>query len=135
MIAMVTLDEILESIDLPRGTDMGVRPCPGCTTKQRIIRGLADILATTAGESAGRAFRNPIAGELLGELAPGLIEAGALGIAKRPKVKRKASAYSKKFGKAFKKVQGKFKKQSGCWKKGGYRRCVKEAHKLAKKMR
>ena len=49
--------------------------------------------------------------------------------------KRKASAYSKKYSKAFKKVQKRFKKKNGCWKKNGLKGCVKEAHKLAKRMR
>ncbi len=49
------------------------------------------------------------------------------------KVVRKASAYSKRYGKAFKKVAGKYKKKSGGWKKNGFKRAQKEAHKLAKK--
>lgn len=51
------------------------------------------------------------------------------------KIKRKASDYSKKFGKAFKKVQKEFKKKDGCWRKGGYKACVKKAHQVAKRMR
>ena len=47
--------------------------------------------------------------------------------------KRKASAYSKKYGAAFKKVASKHKTKSGSWKKGGFKRAQKEAHKLAKK--
>jgi len=49
----------------------------------------------------------------------------------KPKRKRrKNTAYSK----AFKKVQSKYKKANGQWKKGGFGRAVKEAHKLAKKV-
>ena len=51
------------------------------------------------------------------------------------KVKRKASAYSKKYGKAFKKVAGKYKLKSGKWAKDGFKRAQKAAHKLAKNMR
>ena len=51
------------------------------------------------------------------------------------KVKRKASAYSLKYGRAFKKVAGKYKLKSGKWAKNGFKRAQKEAHKLAKKMR
>lgn len=51
------------------------------------------------------------------------------------KVKRKASAYSIKYGKAFKKVAGKYKLKSGKWAKDGFRRAQKAAHKLAKTMR
>ncbi len=51
------------------------------------------------------------------------------------KVKRKASAYSIKYGKAFKKVANKYKLKSGKWGKNGFKRAQKAAHKLAKKMR
>ena len=47
--------------------------------------------------------------------------------------KRKASAYSKKYGRAFKEVQGKFKLKSGAWMKNGFKRAQKAAHALAKK--
>ena len=51
------------------------------------------------------------------------------------KVKRKASAYAKKYGRAFKKIQNKYKTKAGKWKKDGFKRAQKEAHKLAKRMR
>ena len=51
------------------------------------------------------------------------------------KVKRKASAYSKKYGKAFKKVAGKYKLKSGKWAKDGFKRAQKAAHKMAKTMK
>jgi hypothetical protein len=51
------------------------------------------------------------------------------------KAKRKASAYSKKYGRAFKRVAGKYKLKSGKWAKDGFKRAQKAAHKLAKKMR
>ena len=46
---------------------------------------------------------------------------------------RKASAYSKRYGKAFKKVEGKYKTKSGAWAKDGFKRAQKAAHALAKK--
>lgn len=51
------------------------------------------------------------------------------------KVKRKASAYSKKYGRAFKKVANQYKKKSGAWKANGFKNAQKAAHKLAKRMR
>ena len=48
-----------------------------------------------------------------------------------PKPKRKASAYSKRYGAAFRKVAGRFKKKNGSWKTNGYRNAVRAAHKLA----
>ena len=49
------------------------------------------------------------------------------------KVKRKASAYSKRYGAAFRKVAGRFKLKNGSWKKNGFKNAQKAAHKLAKK--
>ena len=51
------------------------------------------------------------------------------------KRKRKASAYSKKYGRAFKSVASKYKLKSGSWKKNGFRLAQKAAHKKAKGMR
>jgi len=48
------------------------------------------------------------------------------------KVKRKASAYSKKYGAAFKRLAPKYKLKSGSWKQGGFKACQKAAHKEAK---
>ena len=50
-------------------------------------------------------------------------------------VKRKTSAYSKKYGKAFKQVAHKFKKKNGGWRAGGFKAAQKAAHKKAKGMR
>ena len=46
--------------------------------------------------------------------------------------KRKASAASKRYGRAFKKVAPKYKLKSGKWKVNGFRSAVRAAHKLAK---
>ena len=53
-------------------------------------------------------------------------------LAAAEKKPRKASAYSKRYGKAFKKVSPDFKKMNGDWKKNGFRSAVRAAHKLAK---
>ena len=47
--------------------------------------------------------------------------------------RRKASAYSKKYKKAFKKIAPRYKLKSGKWKKGGFKAAVKAAHKAVKK--
>ena len=49
----------------------------------------------------------------------------------RKRKRRKNTAYAK----AFKKVQSKYKLKSGKWKKGGFGRAVREAHKIAKRSR
>jgi len=48
------------------------------------------------------------------------------------KTKRKATAASKRYGRAFKKVAPRYKLKSGRWKKNGFRSAVRAAHKLAK---
>ena len=51
----------------------------------------------------------------------------------KAKPKRRASAYSKRYGAAFKRLQKKYKTKSGAWRKGGFKACQKAAHKAAKK--
>ena len=52
---------------------------------------------------------------------------------KKRSPKRKASAYSKRYGAAFKRIAPKNKKKNGGWKQGGFARTQKAAHKAAKK--
>jgi hypothetical protein len=49
------------------------------------------------------------------------------------KKKRKATAASKRYGKCFKKIQHKYKKKNGSWKKDGFKRCAAAARRMAKK--
>ena len=49
------------------------------------------------------------------------------------KKKRAGSAYSKRYGKAFKRLAPKYKKKNGQWKKDGFKRCAAAARKEAKK--
>lgn len=46
--------------------------------------------------------------------------------------KRKASAYNRRYAKAFKQVAPKYKKKGGGWRKGGFKAAQKEAHRRAK---
>ena len=48
---------------------------------------------------------------------------------------RKPSAYNKRFAKAFKKVEGKYKKKNGGWMKNGFKRAQREAHRIAGRSR
>ena len=50
-----------------------------------------------------------------------------------PKPKRKASAYSKRYGAAFRKVAPRFKKKNGSWKTDGFKKAQKAAHKIARR--
>ena len=45
---------------------------------------------------------------------------------------RKASAYSKKYGAAFKRIAPDFQKKNGEWKKNGFRNAVRAAHRSLK---
>jgi len=62
--------------------------------------------------------------------AMALLDAGTTSSAKP---RKKVSAYNRKYKKAFKKVSGKYRSKSGKWMKNGFKRAVKEAHKVAKK--
>ena len=53
--------------------------------------------------------------------------------APKAKAKRKPSKYNQVYGKHFKKVQGKYKKKNGQWKKDGFKRAGAEARRLTKK--
>jgi len=48
-------------------------------------------------------------------------------------IKRKVNAYNRRYARAFKKCKAKHMKKNGQWKKGGFKRCVREAHRMAKK--
>lgn len=49
------------------------------------------------------------------------------------KAKRKPSAYSRKYKKEFRRIASQYKNKNGTWKKGGFRKAVKAAHKAVKK--
>ena len=49
------------------------------------------------------------------------------------KVIRKASEYSKRYGRAFKRLAHKYKKKNGSWKKDGFKRAQAAAHREARK--
>lgn len=48
-----------------------------------------------------------------------------------PVKKKRPSGYNRRYKAAFKKVASKYKLKSGKWKAGGFKRAVKEAHKIA----
>ena len=58
-----------------------------------------------------------------------------LGLSAGTQKKKRKTKKQRNYSKAFKKVQSKYKLKSGKWKKDGFKRAVKEAHKLAKKMK
>ena len=109
-------------------------PCENCTRLERAIFQLiapGDTLQTLQPAIAGAGV--PLSPEValaLDRLAQPTQERIAM---KAVKGKRKASAYSKRYGKAFKKVAKNYLKKNGGWKQGGFKSAQKAAHKLAKK--
>lgn len=66
-------------------------------------------------------------------LVQGFVEGttvGAVDAAKAPP-KKKVSAYARRYKKAFKRVAPKYKLKSGKWRANGFKRAVKEAHRIA----
>lgn len=100
--------------------------CPNCRRNQLIaaqMRGLADTILI------------PV--NAMTRLPPGTTQAivegattGAVAAAKAPR--RKSSAYARAYKAAFKRQALKYKKQNGQWKKDGFKRAVREAHKVAR---
>jgi len=48
-----------------------------------------------------------------------------------PKPKKRKTARQRAYSSAFKRIAPKYKLKNGKWKKDGFKRCVKEAHRLA----
>ena len=87
------------------------------------MRALADALLVPVATATG----------LPPALVQGFVEGtttGAVAAGKAPR-SRKASAYTKKYKAAFKRVSSKHKLKNGKWKAGGFKRAVKEAHRIA----
>jgi len=87
------------------------------------MRALADALLVPVASITG----------LPAPVVQGFVEGtttGAVEAARAPK-KRKVSAYNRKYKAAFKRVSSKYKLKNGKWKAGGFKRAVREAHKIA----
>jgi hypothetical protein len=90
--------------------------CATCNILRQLLidRGMSPSLAMSIGNEVGEA-----------------VEVNAPIVA--AKVKRKSSAYNRKYKAAFRKIAPRYKLKSGKWKAGGFKRAVKEAHKMAKR--
>lgn len=88
--------------------------CETCNILRQLLidRGMNPSLAMSIGTSVGER-----------------VEAAAAPVV--TKVKKKSSAYNRRYKAAFKKVASRYKLKSGKWKAGGFKRAVKEAHKIA----
>ena len=110
-------------------------PCPNCTRLERAIFELiaGDGQTLQALQPAINAAGIPLSPEVARALDPIAFQGQQIIAGQVIKKKRKVSAYSRKYGKAFKRVAGQYKKKSGGWKKNGFKNAQKAAHKLAKK--
>ena len=61
------------------------------------------------------------------------LPAAAAADATETKPKRKMTAYQRRYKANFRKIAPDYQKQDGSWKKGGFKRAVKEAHRMSKK--
>ncbi len=52
-------------------------------------------------------------------------------VSEAPKRKKRKTPRQARYSKAFKRIAPKYKLKNGKWKKDGFKRCVKEAHRLA----
>jgi 2-phosphoglycerate kinase len=88
--------------------------CATCNILRQLLidRGMNPALAMSIGMEVG---------ERVEEVAPIVAT----------KAKKKVSAYNRKYKAAFKKVAPRYKLKNGKWKAGGFKRAVKEAHKMA----
>lgn len=89
------------------------------------MRGLADAILTPVSVATGipaPAVQAIVEGTTTGAVAAGRATRG-----------RKRSAYMRKYKAAFKRQASQYKRKNGTWKKDGFKRAVRAAHKEARK--
>ena len=116
--------------------------CPGCRVLAEVMRQSADRLANFAGGVVGGAVGarrgKPMEGALIGsQLAPRIIESGALALAGAVKKKRKQSKNQKSrarnMSKAMKKANSMGRLKNGNYRKGwDAKKIMRTAHRLCK---
>jgi hypothetical protein len=62
---------------------------------------------------------------------PAALPTIAVGDPVAPAPRKKVSAYNRKYKAAFRKIAPRYKLKNGKWKAGGFKRAVKEAHRIA----
>ena len=101
----------MQSNQQQRTTDS--MPCPTCILLKAALEslGVSDSASGVISEQLGKPIERKV----------------------KAKVKRTASAYNKRYSRAFKKVAGRYKTKAGKWKKNGFKMANKAAHRMAKK--
>ena len=89
------------------------------------------LLGILAGGRGGHNPENPILG------IPSFGDAVRQDRARRRKSasprKRRATPAQKRYGRVFKKLAPRYKKKNGSWKKDGFKRCVRAAHRQCRR--
>ena len=100
--------------------------CPNCNRLER-------LLSQMMSDALGRGFEAEGYPRELGEKIGGFAgkQAGGAITDAGKAVKKRTSPYTRKYKAAFKKVSKKYKLKSGKWAKNGFKRAVKEAHRIA----
>lgn len=93
-------------------------------TKDEIIDTLIGIIVGGRGGIGGE---NPPLG--IPSFAEALEQDRRRGSKARKQAKRQVSKAQKAYGRAFKRLAPKYKKKNGSWKKDGFKRCVRAAHR------
>ena len=100
-------------------------------TKDQIIDTLIGIIIGGLGGGGragpGAGGENPLLG--IPSFWEALEEDRKRGKSTRGAVKKKATKAQKAYGRAFKRLAPKYKKKNGSWKKDGFKRCVRAAHR------
>lgn len=93
----------------------------------RILRAVADALLVPVAKATG----------LRPETVQTFVEGSSVGAVKAGRAKRgrKVSAYSREFGRAYRRHASKMKKKNGDWRAGcSHGKCMKMAHKETKRL-
>lgn len=103
--------------------------CPNCARNRAaasVIRSVADGILTPTAMLTG--IPAPIVRGFVEGAATGAVAAG-----KAKGGKKKVSAYHREYKRAFKRVAPQYKTKGQKWRKNGFKRAVKEAHRLTGK--
>lgn len=112
--------------------------CPTCQHNRQLaarLQQIADMLLIAPSRVTG--IPAPAVRAFVEGMTTGAVELGkAHGPHHRARAgqvkKRAVSAYNRKYKAAFKKVAPKYKLKSGKWRNGGFKKAVKEAHRVAR---
>lgn len=134
---MVSIDSALIALSkasMIAGATASGGPAAGALMTKFVSTPAGDALARKIVSASGGNATPFAMGGMVTEPTFALVgEAGPELITPIKEIKKRSTAYQRKYKKAFKKLSPQYKLKSGRWKKNGFRLAVKAAHKLAKK--